>query len=235
VSAAAIEARGLSRRFGALVALHPLDLDVAAGRVLAVLGPNGAGKSTLIRLLSGLARPSAGRVAIGDPAADRRARRARIGLVAHETLLYPALTARENLRFAGRLYGVPDPAARADALLERFELGAVAERRVGTFSRGTAQRVAVARALVHEPAALLLDEPFSGLDSRAAERLEELVRGLAGRCTVVLASHDLARAARLADQGLLLAGGRGRELAPGQLRDADALADAVRQATRPAP
>jgi heme exporter protein A len=234
VSAAAIEARGLSRRFGALVALHPLDLDVAAGRVLAVLGPNGAGKSTLIRLLSGLARPSSGRVAIGDPA-DRRARRARIGLVAHETLLYPALTARENLRFAGRLYGVPDPAARAGALLERFELGAVAERRVGTFSRGTAQRVAIARALVHEPAALLLDEPFSGLDPRAAERLEELVRGLAGRCTVVLASHDLARAARLADQGLLLAGGRGRELAPAQLRDADALADAVRQVTRPAP
>jgi heme exporter protein A len=235
VSGAAIEARGLARRFGALVALHPLDLDVAPGRLLAVLGPNGAGKSTLIRLLSGLARPSAGCVSIGDPAADRRARRARIGLVAHETLLYPALTARENLRFAGRLYGVPDPAARADALLERFELAAVAERRVGTFSRGTAQRVAIARALVHEPAVLLLDEPFSGLDSRAAERLEELVRGLAGRCTVVLASHDLARAARLADQGLLLAGGRGRELAAGQLRDPEALADAVRQATRPAP
>jgi len=235
VSGAAIEARGLARRFGALVALHPLDLDVAPGRVLAVLGPNGAGKSTLIRLLSGLARPSAGHVAIGAPAADRRARRARVGLLAHETLLYPALTARENLRFAGRLYGVADPAARADALLQRFELGGVAERRVGTFSRGTAQRVAIARALVHEPAALLLDEPFSGLDERAAEGLEELVRGLAGHCTVVLTSHDLPRAARLADQVLLLSGGRGRELPAALLRDPVGLAAAVRQATRPAP
>jgi ABC-type multidrug transport system ATPase subunit len=234
VSGAAIEARGLARRFGALVALHPLDLDVAPGRVLAVVGPNGAGKSTLIRLLSGLARPSSGRVSIGDASADRRSRRARIGLVAHETLLYPVLSARENLRFAGRLFGVADPAARADALLERFELGAVAERRVGTFSRGTAQRVAIARALVHEPAVLLLDEPFSGLDPRAAERLEELVRGLAGQCTVVLVSHDLPRAARLADQGLLLAGGRGRELGADLLRDAGALAAAVAQATRPA-
>ena len=234
MSGAAIEARGLARRFGALVALHPLDLEVAPGRVLAVVGPNGAGKSTLIRLLSGLARPSSGRVAIGEPSADRRSRRARIGLVAHDTLLYPVLTARENLRFAGRLFGVADPAARADALLERFELGAVAERRVGTFSRGTAQRVAIARALVHEPAVLLLDEPFSGLDPRAAERLEELLRGLAGRCTIVFASHDLPRAARLAQQGLLLAGGRGRELDASLLRDGDALAAAVAQATRPA-
>jgi heme exporter protein A len=231
VNGAAIEARGLARRFGALVALHPLDLDVAPGRVLAVFGPNGAGKSTLIRLLAGLGRPSAGRVTIGDPGGDRRACRARVGLVAHDTLLYPTLSARENLRFAGRLFGVADPAARAQSLVEQFELAPVAERRVGTFSRGTAQRVAIARALVHDPAVLLLDEPFSGLDARAAERLEALVRGLAGRRTVVLTSHDLPRAARLADQGLLLAGGRGRALAPELLRDAAALEAAVRQAT----
>ena len=155
--------------------------------------------------------------------------------MAHETLLYPVLTARENLRFAGAPLRSRGSPGEADALLERFELGAVAERRVGTFSRGTAQRVAIARALVHEPAVLLLDEPFSGLDARAAERLEALLRGLAGQCTVVLASHDLPRAARLADQGLLLAGGRGRELGAALLRDADALAAAVAQATRPAP
>jgi ABC-type multidrug transport system ATPase subunit len=225
-AAAAIEARGLSRRFGRVVALHPLDLDVPAGRVLAVVGANGAGKSTLIRLLAGLGRPTAGTVAIGGAEGDRRARRARVGLVAHATLLYPALTARENLVFAARLFGCADPATRAAALLGDFELDAVADRAVGTFSRGTAQRVAIARALVHDPAVLLLDEPFTGLDARAAERLERLVDGLRGRHTVVLSSHDLARAARLADQGLALAAGRGRGLDAAALADPDALAAA---------
>jgi len=229
VSGAAIEARGLARRFGPVVALHPLDLDVPAGRVLAVVGPNGAGKSTLIRLLAGLGRPSAGRVAIGGDGGDRRARRARVGLVAHATLLYPPLTARENLIFAGRLFGVADPSRRAGELLERFELGAVAERRVGGFSRGTAQRVAIARALMHEPALLLLDEPFTGLDPRAAALLEALVRSLAGRHTVVFTSHDLPLAARLADQGLLLVGGRGRPLERAVLADPAALAAAIGQ------
>jgi heme exporter protein A len=232
LSGAALAARGLARRFGPVVALHPVDFELAAGRVLAVLGPNGAGKSTLIRLLAGLARPSEGSVSIGgSDGEDRRARRARVGLVAHETLLYPALTARENLEFAGRLFRVADPAGRADELLGRFELGPAAERRVGTFSRGTAQRVAIARALMHDPQVLLLDEPFSGLDARSAELLEALLRGLAGRSTVVLASHDLPRSARLADQGLLLVAGRGRSLEGPGLRDPDALARALREAT----
>jgi ABC-type multidrug transport system ATPase subunit len=225
--AARVSARGLARRYGPVVALHPLDLDVAPGRVLAVLGANGAGKSTLLRLLAGLARPSAGVVTIGEGGGERRARRARVGVVAHQTLLYPALTARENLVFAGRLFRVADPRARADELLARLELEAVAERRASTFSRGTAQRVAIARALVHDPPVLLLDEPFTGLDARAAERVEALLRGLAGRSTLVLASHDLPRAARLADQGLLIEAGRGRLLEPAALRDPDALAAAV--------
>jgi heme exporter protein A len=227
VSGAAVEARGLARRFGALVALHPLDLDVAPGQVLAVLGPNGAGKSTLLRLLAGLAHPSAGHVTIGEAGGDRRARRARVGVVAHATLLYPALTARENLVFTGRLFGVPDPATRADALLARFELEAFANRAVGTFSRGTAQRVAIARALVHAPPLLLLDEPFTGLDPRAADLLEGLLAGLAGQRTVVLATHDLPRAARLADRGLLLRAGRGRAVGPAELRDPAALGAAL--------
>ena len=230
---AAIEARGLARRFGPVVALHPLDLDVPAGRVLVVVGANGAGKSTLIRLLAGLGRPTAGHVTIGGAGGDRRARRARVGLVAHATLLYPALTARENLVFAGRLYGVADPAARAGELLGAFELDPVADRAVGTFSRGTAQRVAIARALVHDPAVLLLDEPFTGLDVRAAELLERLVDGLRGRHTVVLSSHDLPRAARLANQGLALAAGRGRALDAATLADPEALAAACGVEARP--
>ncbi|HEX2484193.1 MAG TPA: ABC transporter ATP-binding protein [Myxococcota bacterium] len=227
MNALALEARGLAKRFGPVTALHPLDLALPRGRVLAVLGANGAGKTTLLRLLAGLARPSAGSVAVGGDAADRRARRARVGLVAHATALYPALSARENLAFAGRLHGVPEPEARADALLARFELDAVAGRRAGTFSRGTAQRVAIARALVHEPDVLLLDEPFTGLDARAADLLEGLVRELGAQRSVVLSSHDLARVARLADEGLLLDAGHARALAPAALRDPDALARAL--------
>jgi heme exporter protein A len=224
VSAAAVEARALAKRFGRVVALHPLDLTLAAGRVLAVLGPNGAGKSTLLRLLAGLARPSGGTLAVAGEATDRRARRARVGLVSHATCLYPALTARENLAFAARLYGVPEPGARADALLARFELGGVAGRRAGTFSRGTAQRVAIARALVHDPEVVLLDEPFTGLDARAADLLEGLVGELGGRRTVVFTSHDLPRAARLADEALLLVAGRARPLEAAALRDPERLA-----------
>ena len=228
MNAPAVEARGLAKRFGPVVALHPLDLSLAPGRVLAVLGPNGAGKSTLLRLLAGLARPSGGTLAVAGEAADRRARRARVGLVSHATGLYPALSARENLAFAARLHGVADPGARADALLARFELGPLAARRAGTFSRGTAQRVAIARALVHEPAVVLLDEPFTGLDARAGDLLEGLVRELAaGGRTVVFSSHDLPRAARLADEALLLVAGRGRALESAGLRDPDALARAV--------
>ncbi len=230
MTGAAIGVRGLARRYGPVVALHPLDLDVPAGCLLAVLGANGAGKSTLLRLLAGLARPSAGSVTIGEGPGDRRARRARVGVVFHETLLYPALTARENLILAGRLFGVREPPRRAEALLARLELGAAAERRAATFSRGTAQRVAIARALVHDPPVLLLDEPFSGLDARAVELVEDLLRGLAGQRTIVLASHDLPLAARLAQSGLLLAAGHGRPLGADALRDPAALAAAVARA-----
>ena len=225
-AAAAIEARGLTRRFGPVVALHPLDLEVPAGRVLAVVGANGAGKSTLIRLLAGLGRPTAGSVAIGGAEGDRRARRARVGLVAHATLLYPALTARENLVFAGRLYGVADPAARAGELLAAFELGPVADRAVGTFSRGTAQRVAIARALVHDPPNVLLDEPTNGLDVMTTRALRDVVRRLreAGKC-VVFSSHVMQEVSALCDnivivaRGSVVASGTAAELLAASGRD----------------
>jgi ABC-type multidrug transport system ATPase subunit len=209
LTAPAIAARGLEKRFGFAVALAGIDLVVAQGSTLAVLGPNGAGKSTLLRLFAGLTRPSGGSVEIAGRRAHGREARARVGLIGHDTFLYPALTARENLVFAGRLHGVAHPGARADALLAEAGLAGVADRPVGGFSRGMAQRLAIARGLVHDPAIVLLDEPFTGLDRRAAERLaERLARLRDERRTVVLVTHDVASAARLADAAIVLARGR---------------------------
>jgi len=208
-AAAAVAVEALAKRFGPVVALAGVDFSVPAGRVLAVLGPNGAGKSTLLRILAGLARPSAGRVRIGADAGDRRHVRGRVGYVGHATFLYPSLTARENLVFAGRLYGVADPGARAATLLAEQGLEALAERPAGSFSRGQAQRLAIARGLVHDPPVVLLDEPFTGLDPTSADRLAARVRALAaaGRA-VVFVTHDLAQAAALGDRALLLVRGR---------------------------
>ncbi len=231
MSAALARARGLAKRFGPLTALHPLDLDLAAGETLALLGPNGAGKSTLLRLLAGLARPSTGTLAIGDASASRPARRAAVGFVAHATFLYAQLTARENLELAAKLYGVADPRARAAALIEAHDLGAVAERAAGALSRGMAQRVSIARALVHEPRLLLLDEPFSGLDPRAAERLAERLAAQRGpERAAVLVTHELARAAQLATRALVLVRGRARWLAASALASTPALEAAYRDA-----
>jgi heme ABC exporter ATP-binding subunit CcmA len=209
VSAPAVALRGLVKRFGPVVALRGIDLEVPAGAVQVVVGPNGAGKTTLLRILAGLARPSAGSVHVAGDARDRRRARRRIGYIGHNTLLYPALTARENLVFAGRLYGVADPRERAASLIAEYELDGAAERPAGACSRGTAQRLAIARGLVHDPEVVLLDEPFTGLDPRSAERLVERIAALrlAGR-TVFLVSHDLVRAAALGDRSAVLVGGR---------------------------
>ncbi len=206
---AAIAARGLEKRFGPVHALRGIDLEVPAGSTLAVLGPNGAGKSTLLRLLAGLARPTAGTLRVGPSGEDRRRARGRVGYLAHATFLYPALTARENLIFAGRLYGVASPAQRADELLAAQELTDVADRPAGGFSRGMAQRLAIARGLVHDPAIVLLDEPYTGLDRSASEALTRRLSALrAGGRTLVLVTHELARACELADRAIVLAGGR---------------------------
>jgi len=209
VSGSAIEARGLTKRFGPAVALADLDLEVSAGECLAVLGPNGAGKTTLLRLVAGLTRPSGGTLRIDGQLSQRRQLRARIGYIGHASLLYPALSARENLIFAGRLYGLADAAVRADALLAAEGLSAEADRPVGGFSRGMAQRTAIARGLVHDPSIVLLDEPFSGLDRGAAVRLESRLAALrsSGR-TLLIATHEIALAARLSDAALVLAAGR---------------------------
>jgi heme exporter protein A len=237
-----VRARGLTKRFGPLAALHALDLTLAAGETVALLGPNGAGKSTLLRLLAGLARPSGGTVALGAAAEminrgqtpidhSRSAQRASVGLVAHATFLYAQLSARENLAFAARLYGVAAPAARAAELIASHELAPVADRAAGTLSRGWAQRVAIARAVVHEPRLLLLDEPFSGLDPRAADKLaERLAEQRGGSRAVVLVTHELARAAQLATRALVLVRGRARALEPAALASLASLEAGYRDA-----
>ncbi len=205
----AITARNLKKQFGQTVGLDGIDLDVPSGSTLAVLGPNGAGKSTLLRLIAGVARPSGGSLQIGGESAHQRASRARVGFIGHATGLYPELTARENLIFAGRLHGIPDPRARADQQLEAAGLTRAAHRRAGVFSRGMAQRLAIVVGLVHEPEIVLLDEPFTGLDRNASNRLVEHLAELRNRgCTLLLVSHDVTLASRLADEAIVLRRGR---------------------------
>jgi len=227
----ALRTQGLEKRFGPLVALHALDLELAPGSALAVLGPNGAGKSTLLRLLAGLARPSAGTLEVAAQARTRAAQRRAVGLVGHATFLTPTLTTRENLLLAARLYGLDSPAERAARALAAEELEAVAERRAGALSRGLAQRAAIARALLHDPKLVLLDEPWTGLDARAAARLSQrlLAEKRAGRALVVV-THDLARAAGLADRALVLVRGRAAWLDAAALHDTAALEAAAARA-----
>jgi heme exporter protein A len=182
----AIEATDLGRAYGERVALSGVTLALEEGETLAVFGANGAGKTTFLRILATLLRPHRGRVSVlgHDLPRDGYAVRGRIGFLGHEPLLYRDLTARENLRFHARLHGVG--AARIDELLDAVGMRARADDPVHTFSRGMVQRTAVARAVLHEPRLLLLDEPFNGLDPGATELLTPLLSGV----TRVVISHD---------------------------------------------
>jgi heme exporter protein A len=198
----AIELAGVGRAYGDRVVLRDLTLAVEEGSTLAVLGPNGAGKTTLLRMLATLLRPHAGTVRVlgGELPREGHRVRGRLGLVAHEPLLYRDLSARENLRFHARLHGVAF--ARAEALLEHVGLALRADEPLRSFSRGMVQRVAICRAVLHEPELLLLDEPYANLDARAVELVAPLLE--AAR-TCVLVSHDAAAARAAADQVLELA------------------------------
>jgi heme exporter protein A len=175
-----IELHKLTKAFGSKVALRGVDLRVAAGESLVIFGPNGAGKSTLIRILSSLSRPSGGMVRIGgyDLATHAEGIRRYLGVVSHAPLLYDSLTAEENLRFFGRLYGVANLEARIGDMLSQVGLTHRRGDLVRTFSRGMVQRLAIARALLHDPQLLLLDEPDTGLDPQAAEMLHGLLTRL---------------------------------------------------------
>ena len=193
-----ISARGLGRRFGSKRVLRDLDLEVRAGELLLVTGPNGSGKSTLLALIAGLLAPTEGEIEIDLP-------RGRLGYLAHEALVYKELTALENLDLYGRLYHVPERRETIGALLERFGLWEARHQRVGSFSRGMQQRLALCRVLLHGPELLLLDEPYSGLDASARTLVDDVLAEAAGSRTLVVASHEPEHIRPLATQALALA------------------------------
>ena len=194
---AVVRARSLEKRYGGHTVLRDVGFEVAAGGALVVTGPNGAGKTTLLRLLAGLAAPTRGSLEI-------TVARARIGLVGHEPLVYRELTALENLDLYGRLYRVRERRERIGMLLERFGLWDARHQRVSSYSRGMTQRLALCRALLHEPSLLILDEPHSALDAEGAALLDDELAALAGSHTLVVSSHDPDRLAPLAPASLRL-------------------------------
>ena len=234
-SAAAVpilSARGLAKLYGGFAALDGVDLEVAPGESVLLLGPNGAGKSTLLRIAALLSRPSAGTLRLWgeDPArADRRSIRGRIGLLSHQGFLYDHLTAAENLRFYGRLYGLAMSAARARAALAEVGLDARRDDPARAFSRGMQQRLALARALLHEPEMLLLDEPFTGLDRDGARALQGMLASrLGGARACLMVTHDFEPALPLATRVVVLSGGRVAADRPAQGLGAGGLDDLYR-------
>jgi heme exporter protein A len=209
----ALALRGAGRRYGERAALRDVSLELEAGRTLVVFGPNGAGKTTLLRMLATLLRPHAGDVCVlGHPLPDDGyAVRGRIGYLGHEPLLYRELSGRENLRFHAKLHRVR--AGRVDAVLDAVGMRARASDPVAELSRGMIQRLAIARAVLHEPDLLLLDEPLANLDPAAAAQVAPLIGPGSGR-TRVVTSHDPAGGLRDADLALGLKGGRVALLAP---------------------
>jgi heme exporter protein A len=215
---AMIELRKLTKAFGSKIALRGIDLRVAPGESLVIFGPNGAGKTTLIRILSSLSRPTGGKALIGglDLATHADGIRRYLGVVSHAPLLYDSLTAEENLRFFARLYNLAAPGPRIADLLAQVGLTARRNDLVRTFSRGMVQRLAIARALLHDPQVLLLDEPDTGLDPQAAEMLHGLLAQLSRTAstqdeaprTIVTVTHSIERGLAIADRAVILAGGR---------------------------
>ncbi|MDQ2929707.1 MAG: heme ABC exporter ATP-binding protein CcmA [Gemmatimonadota bacterium] len=204
-----ITTRDLSRRFGGRTAVSDVTLSLDAGDCLALFGPNGAGKTTLLRMLAGLLRPTEGSGSVaGIALPGGAALRGAIGYISHASMLYGALTARENVELAAKLFGVPDARAQSLRALERMELSARAETPVRLLSRGMQQRVSIARATVHDPRVVLLDEPFTGLDDSGSAALAAHLASLraSGR-TMVLVTHQIAEGLSLATHAAIMRDG----------------------------
>jgi len=198
-----IEVRKLVKRFGLKTILHGLDFQVAQGEFVALLGPNGAGKTTFLRILASLSRPSLGEIKIAGYDLPNQAAQVRqkIGVVSHMPLLYGDLTAEENMRFFGKMYNISNLNKRIEEVLDLVGLTSRRRDLVRTFSRGMQQRLAIGRAVLHDPEVMLFDEPHTGLDQDACDMLDKVLRDVAARGrTVVMTSHDLGRVEDLASR-----------------------------------
>lgn len=205
-----IEVKKLVKRFGLKTVLRGVDFEVQPGEFVALLGPNGAGKTTFLRILASLSRPSMGHVGIAgfNLPKEAAAVRARLGVVSHLPLLYEDLTAEENLTFYARMYGIRNYEVRITEVLEMVGLEKRRKDLVRTFSRGMQQRLAIGRAVLHDPDVVLFDEPYTGLDQDASSMLDGVLQTVAGQGrTVVMTSHDLARAEDLATRFDILSRG----------------------------
>lgn len=208
-----ISASGIRKSFGDRVALKSIDLEVKRGQSVVILGPNGAGKTTFLKVLSTVITPTKGTVIINGidikkkPAEVRRM----IGVISHESYLYDELTARENLGFFGRMYGLgkDELEERTDELLANVDLLKRGDDRVGSFSRGMKQRLSIARTLMHKPSILLMDEPYTGLDQKAAETFESVMDCLdTGKVTKIMVSHNVERGLQLSDRAIIMDSGK---------------------------
>jgi len=211
VSPGVIEVRGLAKSFGEHQALRGIDLRVSRGEHLVIFGPNGAGKTTLVKILSTLVKPSAGSVRLdGIDIRDKPAQvRRRISLVSHQTFLYDDLTVYENLKFYGKMYDVPNLEARIREVVSWVQLDYRLHDRAGTLSHGLRQRVSIARAVLHNPSILFLDEPEVGLDPHASTMIRDILGSInSGSRTVVMTTHNLERGLELGDSVVILDRGK---------------------------